>query len=86
MYKNAVEILNQKWNGSMSREKNEKLKDGWYFTAPFTASYYIDLVWKNFIKYDEGYRAYCENLCGGYIDRPEPNEDMGTAFESYKEI
>lgn len=76
MYQNAKEILRWKWNGEMSIEENVKWKDGWYFNAPLTASYYVDLVWKNFIRYDEGYRAYCENLCGGYIDRPEPTENI----------
>lgn len=80
MYKNAVEILNQKWEGNMSQELNEKTKEGWHFTASFPAPYYLDIVWKTFIRYDEGYRAFCENLCGGYIDRPEPE------FEKYKEI
>lgn len=36
-------------------EENVKRKDGWYFKAPLAASYYVDLVWKNFIRYDEGY-------------------------------
>jgi len=80
MYKNAVEILNQKWEGNMSQELNEKTKEGWHFTASFPAPYYLGIVWKTFIRYDEGYRAFCENLCGGYIDRPEPE------FEKYKEI
>lgn len=33
-----------------------------------------------------GYRAYCENLCGGYIDRPDPSENPSDSFESNKII
>ena len=83
MYKNAVAILRAKHRGKMSWDQAEHLKDsGWYFMAPYPASYYIDLVWKNFMKY-EGYRTYCENLCGGYIDRPEPTDNMKKSHQAY---
>jgi hypothetical protein len=84
MYKNAVKILNLKWKGEMDSKLNEEGKGGWYFTAPIAASFYIDQVWKNLIKYP-GYRTYCENLCGGYIDRPDPVDNLTIAFESNHE-
>ena len=86
MYKNAVAILKAKHKGKMSKQMAEYDKEtGWYFMAPYPASYYIDLVWKNFMKY-EGYRAYCENLCGGYIDRPEPTENIGKSHQAYLKV
>lgn len=46
MYQNAKEILRAKWNGGMNPDLNEhSAKDGWFFTAPIPASYYVDLVW-----------------------------------------
>lgn len=84
MYRNAVEILKLKWNGGMDPAKNSYNKRiGWCFEAPLSATYYIDQVWKNIMKYP-GYRAYCENLCGGFIDRPDPA--TSSAFESAKKV
>ena len=83
MYLNAVEIMRRKWEGSMNRTDNVYCKAkgmGWCFKAPFSASYYVDQVWKQIMKYP-GYRAYCENLCGGFIDRPSPISSE--AFKSY---
>lgn len=34
------------------------------------------------MRYEEGYRAYCENLCGGYIDRPDPT----AIYPAYEQI
>jgi hypothetical protein len=84
MYMNAVEILKLKWKGSMDPKKNVYNKRvGWCFEAPLSASYYIDVVWKNIMKY-EGYREYCENLCGGFIDRPHP--DTRDAWEDTMKV
>lgn len=86
MYKNAVAILRAKHKGAMTEEQAQyDERSGWYFTAPYPASYYIDLVWKNFMKY-EGYWVYCENLCGGYIDWPEPTENIKKSYKSYLEV
>ena len=47
-----------------------------YFESVFHPTYIIDSVWKLLITFTEAYKEYWIELCGGIIERTDPNEEQ----------
>lgn len=85
MYLAALEILESKYNKDFEpdmfyEDKKTKIK---YYVTSYHPPHILDLVWKFIIQEGEIYHDFCEEICGGYIDRSNPLQDMKSTLTRY---
>jgi hypothetical protein len=83
MYMQATEIRTRLSQGTLDLQRNYKKDKKWFFSSPYTASPYLDRVWRLLILYNNNYERFCQRICGGFIDREDPRENHATSFQNY---
>lgn len=74
----ALRLINDKDKDKFKSEENGKI----YFRAPFPAPFILNKAWDAFILYSENYMKFCDEVFGGFLDKPE-YKGRDEAFEDY---
>ena len=91
MFLVALEILKNRKNekirrpaaSMVSRSSGSFRQQTEYFDSPFPAPPYLDRVWRLLILYNKNYEEFWTKICGGFIDRNDPRENIESNFKSY---
>lgn len=83
MYLVATEILKKRREGQLDLNKNFKVNKQWFFDSPYAAPPYIERVWRLLILYNKNYEQFWDKICGGFIEKADPREDIHQNFIKY---
>ncbi|CAI2385184.1 unnamed protein product [Moneuplotes crassus] len=61
------------FSGDQTKLQKEFINGVNYYRSELVAPLHIDRIWKMLILHSQTYFEYCIELCGGYIDRIEPD-------------
>lgn len=82
----ALDILETKRNKDFHESdfQEDKKLNKIFYVSPYSPPYTIDLVWRFLIQEGRIYSEFCNSICGGYIDRPNPNVDYKSTLTRYE--
>lgn len=84
MYLVATEILRRRRQGEIDLSRNFRVKNKWFFNCPYSAPPYIERVWRLVVLYNKNYEEFCDKICGGFIEKADPREDIRMNFAKYQ--